>query len=105
MPTSACPRGRLCAFWHRKSQQRNQQGDAEFDYKTPLSKEQVDPNGPNIQSDFLSPPFELLSSLQAEVKGQGMKTPSVPAFPPMLPQTASSSSNGYWPIPVAVGGS
>lgn len=110
MPSSACPRGKLCAFWHKKSQQRTSYGksDADFDYKTPLTKAAVDPNGSNIQSDFLSPPFELLSSLQAEVKGM-KQLPGAPKFDvPDLPipnPSSSSSGSGYWPVAVAVGGS
>lgn len=64
---SNCPRGKTCAFWHKKAQQRTQSfSDEDFDYTTPICKEAITKS---LQESFLSPPFELLSSLQAEVKG------------------------------------
>jgi hypothetical protein len=44
--------------------------DEDFDYKIPITEEKL---RASLQADFLSPPFELLSSLQAEVQVRGMK--------------------------------
>jgi len=63
--SSSCPRGKLCAFWHKKSQQRSRPtSEDDFDYKLPISEERLEEA---LQADFLSPPFKLLNSLQAEV--------------------------------------
>jgi len=63
--SSSCPRGKLCAFWHKKSQQRSRPtSEDDFDYKLPIPEERLEEA---LQADFLSPPFKLLNSLQAEV--------------------------------------
>merc|ERR1719265_2491812 len=68
-PNSNCPRGRLCAFWHKRSQQRTRpSGDDEFNYKLPIPEERL---AEQLQPDFLSPPFKLLNSLQADGQGMG----------------------------------
>lgn len=64
-PNSNCPRGKLCAFWHKRSQQRARpSSEDEFDYKLPIPENRLEDA---LQVDFLSPPFKLLNSLQAEV--------------------------------------
>jgi len=65
-PNSKCPRGRLCAFWHKRWQQRGRQKMMFLDderYKDPLFDSQVQES---LQRDFLSPPFKLLNALQAD---------------------------------------
>jgi len=62
-PNSNCPRGPLCAFWHKRSQQRARPSDDEFDYKKPIPEKRLQDG---LQPDFLSPPFKLLNSLQAD---------------------------------------
>jgi len=63
--SSSCPRGKLCAFWHKKSQQRSRPtSEDDFDYKLPIPEQRLEEA---LQADFLSPPFKLLNSLQAEV--------------------------------------
>jgi hypothetical protein len=63
-PNSNCPRGKLCAFWHRRSQQRTRGSvDDDFNYKLPLAEGSL---SDSLQADFLSPPFKLLNSLQAD---------------------------------------
>mmetsp|Transcript_115769 Transcript_115769/g.291263 ORF Transcript_115769/g.291263 Transcript_115769/m.291263 type:complete len:944 (+) Transcript_115769:137-2968(+) len=62
-PNSNCPRGRLCAFWHKRSQQRGRSTtDEDFNYKLPLRTERLQ----ELQVDFLTPPFKLLNTLQAD---------------------------------------
>jgi len=61
-PPATCPRGTLCAFWHKRSQQRGRATSKEkFNYKAPLTEEQTQAN---LQLDFLTPPFKLLSAAQ-----------------------------------------
>jgi len=61
-----CPREKLCAFWHKKFQQRQRPIVDECDYKQPLGEGCLQA----LQSDFLNPPFKLLNnSLQAEPNG------------------------------------
>jgi hypothetical protein len=61
-PNSNCPRGKLCAFWHRRAQQRSRSSlDDAFDYKLPIPEARL---SDALQDDFLSPPFKLLNSLQ-----------------------------------------
>jgi hypothetical protein len=43
--------------------------DEDFDYKIPITEQKLNSA---LQPDFLSPPFELLSTLQAEVQVRGM---------------------------------
>jgi len=73
-PNSNCPRGKLCAFWHKRSQQRARpSSEDEFNYKLPIPEKRLEDA---LQVDFLSPPFKLLNSLQAEAgqcEGQGQQ--------------------------------
>lgn len=62
-PNSNCPRGALCAFWHKRSQQRARPSDDEFNYKQAIPEKKLQEG---LQIDFLSPPFKLLNSLQAD---------------------------------------
>lgn len=64
-PNSNCPRRQLCAFWHKRSQQRSRPrgADEAFKYKNPLAEDRV---ASSLQNDFLSPPFKLLNALQAD---------------------------------------
>merc|ERR1712224_698401 len=65
-PSSECPRGKFCAFWHKKGEQRIPTvSDEDVDYKRPRTESDI---SNALQADFLSPPFELLSNLQADVK-------------------------------------
>merc|ERR1719446_848713 len=44
-PNSNCPRGKLCAFWHRRSQQRSRGSlDDDFNYKAPLPEDTLAEN-------------------------------------------------------------
>jgi len=62
-----CPRGKLCAFWHKRSQQRPRgNSEDEFNYKQPISESRLQEA---LQPDFLSPPFKLLNSLQGDTQG------------------------------------
>jgi len=67
-PNANCPRRKLCAFWHKRGEMRSQQRaqtatDEDFDYKMPIVEVKL---GQELQTDFLSPPFKLLSALQAD---------------------------------------
>ncbi|CAK0826144.1 unnamed protein product, partial [Prorocentrum cordatum] len=64
--STSCPRGKLCAFWHNRSQQRlRSSAKSEYNYKAPLGEEKV---CAHLQQDFLTPPFKLLNSLQASMQ-------------------------------------
>lgn len=64
-PNANCPRGKLCAFWHKRVQQRSRASmDENFDYKLPLAEERL---SSALQLDFLTPPFKLLNSLQDDM--------------------------------------
>lgn len=62
-PNSNCPRGKLCAFWHKRTEQRSRPSadDDEFNYKLPIGDDKL---RDSLQPDFLSPPFKLLNSMQ-----------------------------------------
>lgn len=63
-PSSSCPRNKLCAFWHKRSQQRTRASpDEDFNYKLPIGEARLQGE---LQADFLSPPFKLLSSLAVD---------------------------------------
>uniref|UniRef100_A0A7S4QIU1 C3H1-type domain-containing protein n=1 Tax=Alexandrium monilatum TaxID=311494 RepID=A0A7S4QIU1_9DINO len=90
-PNSNCPRSRLCAFWHKRSQQRARpSSEEEFNYKFPIPEQRLEDA---LQVDFLSPPFKLLNTLQAEpgqtecAQGQGddagFATPETASSPPL----------------------
>jgi len=88
-PNSNCPRGKLCAFWHRRSQQRSRGSDEDFNYKLPIPEACLTDA---LQADFLSPPFKLLNSLQADISGfpefateQGMQGDFDPGMGNMMP--------------------
>jgi len=58
-PHSNCTRGKLCAFWHRRTQQRSRPTDDEFNYKSELSAAQMEA----LQPFFVSPPFQLFNGV------------------------------------------
>lgn len=83
-PNSNCPRGKLCAFWHKRSQQRARpSSEEEFNYKLPIPETRLEDA---LQADFLSPPFKLLNTLQAE------------------PDQADGKRDGEWGLPYEAGG-
>mmetsp|Transcript_3061 Transcript_3061/g.8868 ORF Transcript_3061/g.8868 Transcript_3061/m.8868 type:complete len:574 (-) Transcript_3061:347-2068(-) len=63
-PNANCPRGNLCAFWHKRCQQRARPATVEddYDYDSPLSELQIE----TLQPDFVSPPSKLFNSIQTE---------------------------------------
>jgi len=72
-PSGACPRGKLCAFWHKRSQQRARPStkglQEEFNYKLPIAEQRMQES---LQPDFLTPPFKLLNAVQANMHAMAM---------------------------------
>lgn len=68
-PSGACPRGKLCAFWHKRSQQRARPSTRglqdEFNYKFPIPEQRMQES---LQPDFLTPPFKLLNAVQQQMQ-------------------------------------
>ncbi|CAK0854173.1 unnamed protein product, partial [Prorocentrum cordatum] len=65
-PNASCPRGQLCAFWHKRSQQRPRPtARDEYKYKAPICEDKL---GAHLQQEFLTPPFKLLNALHASMQ-------------------------------------
>ena len=69
-PNANCPRGNLCAFWHKRCQQRARPATVEddYDYDSPLSELQIE----TLQPDFVSPPSKLFNSIQNRTHATGL---------------------------------
>jgi hypothetical protein len=83
-PNANCPRGNLCAFWHKRCQQRARPPTVEedYDYDSPLSEMQIE----TLQPDFVSPPSKLFNAIQTEPAQQAQV---------LLPGVDASTSPGH----------
>lgn len=91
-PNAKCPRSKLCAFWHKRSQQRSKAVmEEDFDYKRPLPEQRVKDS---LQFDFLAPPFKLLHGYQP---GEGDMPPAVEGAERTGAHDSSNDPSASWP--------
>lgn len=91
-----CPRQRLCAFYHRRSEHRKQTADT-HDYDSPLPEEAIDPTWAET---FLNPPiFQDAEDEVPQLMTAGRLAQEAVAEPKAGTPGEASSQEAFAPLP------